>query len=101
MSFEMLVGLNVVDDAKYHEYRDNMKPILSEFGGGFSYDFKISEVLLSETTEDINRVFTIYFPDKETMEAFFSNPAYLKIKEHYYEGAVESTTIISRYEKNA
>ena len=100
MSFEMLVGLNVLDDAKYHEYRENMMPILSSYDGGFGYDFKISEVLLSETSDDVNRVFTIYFPDSETMEAFFSNPAYLKVKEQYFKGAVESTTIISSYEKN-
>ena len=63
----MLVGLNIVDDAKYQEYRENMQPILSEYGGGFNYDFKISEVLLTETGNDINRVFTIYFPYKPTV----------------------------------
>jgi len=98
--YEMLIGLNVLDDSKYEEYRENMKPILSSYEGGFGYDFKISEVLLTKTTNEINRVFTIYFPDIEKMEAFFSNPEYLKIKEQYFEGSVESTTIISTYTKN-
>jgi len=100
MLYEMLIGLNVLDDRKYQEYRENMKPILSSFGGGFGYDFKISEVLLAETTNDINRVFTIYFPDSEKMEAFFASPEYIKVKEKYFEAAVASTTIISSYEKN-
>ncbi len=100
MLYEMLIGLNVLDDRKYQEYRENMKPILSSFGGGFGYDFKISEVLLAETTNDINRVFTIYFPDSKKMEAFFSSQEYINVKAQYFEGAVARTTIISSYEKN-
>ncbi|MEP5611173.1 MAG: DUF1330 domain-containing protein [Cyclobacteriaceae bacterium] len=98
MKFEMLVGLNVIDDEKYQEYREAMRPILSDFGGDFGYDFKIAEVLRSATADTINRVFTINFPDKETMEAFFSNPEYLKAKEQFFEQSVESTTLISDYE---
>ncbi|PCJ89366.1 MAG: DUF1330 domain-containing protein [Flavobacteriales bacterium] len=100
MKYEMLIGLNVLDDSKYQEYRKNMRPILFSYGGGFGYDFKISEVLIAETTNDINRVFTIYFPSKAKMEGFFSNPAYIKVKEKYFNMAVESTTIISSYKKN-
>ena len=98
--YEMLIGLNVIDDGKYQEYRENMKPILASIGGGFGYDFKISKVLITKTTNDINRVFTIHFPHVEIMEAFFSNPEYIKIKEKYFEGSVESTTIISTYTKS-
>jgi uncharacterized protein (DUF1330 family) len=54
MSYEMLVGLNVLDDHMYQEYRNAMKPILAAYGGRFSYDFKVSEVLLSETSREIN-----------------------------------------------
>ncbi|MEH6592916.1 MAG: DUF1330 domain-containing protein [Halioglobus sp.] len=100
MSYEMLVGLNVLDDQMYQEYRDAMKPILAAFGGGFSYDFKVSEVLLSETSSEINRVFTINFPDSEKMESFFSNPEYIKVKKTYFEGSVGSTIIISNYENS-
>ena len=100
MSYEMLVGLSVLDDQMYQEYRDAMKPMLADYGGGFSYDFKVSEVLLSETSSKINRVFTINFPNNEKMEGFFSNPEYIKVKETYFEGSVGSTIIISNYEKN-
>ena len=98
--YEMLIGLNVLDDNKYQQYRENMKPILVSYGGGFGYDFKISEVLITKTTNDINRVFTIHFPDVEKMEAFFLNPEYIKIRGKYFEGSVESTTIISSYTKS-
>ncbi len=101
MAYEMLVGLHVTDEEKYEEYRKNMKPILSEYKGGFSYDFKISEVLISKTDNDINRVFTIHFPDRATMDSFFSNSNYLDVKRKYYEAAVASTTILSSYTKDS
>jgi uncharacterized protein (DUF1330 family) len=100
MSYDMLVGLNVLDDQMYQEYRGAMKPILAAYGGGFSYDFKVSKVLLSEASGEINRVFTINFPDNEKMEGFFSNREYIKVKDTYFEGSVGSTIIISSYEKN-
>ena len=100
MSYEMLVGLNVLDDHRYQEYRDAMKPILTAYGGGFGYDFKVSEVLLPKACSEINRVFTINFPDNEKMEGFFSNLEYIKVKEAYFEGSVGSTIVISSYEKN-
>lgn len=99
MSYEMLVGLNVLDDDKYQEYRVAMKPLLLTYGGKFGYDFKVSEVLLAEASEDINRVFTINFPDSDGMERFFSDPDYIKVRERHFEKSVGNTTIISSYEK--
>ncbi len=69
MVYEMLVGLHVTDDQRYQAYREKMTPVLVECGGGFGYDFRIAEVLKSQTDNEINRVFTIYFPDKEQLEA--------------------------------
>ena len=94
----MLVGLYVTDDKKYQEYRENMKPILSEYGGGFNYDFKVSEVLLSESDNDINRVFIIHFPDRGTKDSFFSDTKYLEVKKQYYKGSVQNTTVLSSFE---
>ena len=84
MSYEILVGLNVLDDDKYTDYRAAMKPVLSEYKGRFGYDFKVSDVLISEGDTDINRVFTINFASKSNMEDFFSNSTYLEIKEKYF-----------------
>ncbi len=99
MAYEILVGLNVLDDDLYSQYRAAMKPILIRFGGGFGYDFRIAEVLLSEVNKKINRVFTIHFPSKTDMESFFSDEEYLKVKEQFFIKSVGDTTIISSYEK--
>ena len=96
-SFEMLVGLNVINDLEYQKYREGMMPILKNYKGEFGYDFKVSEVLKSETDNNINRVFTIRFSDKDNMDAFFANEDYIKVKERYFKGSVESTTIIASY----
>ena len=61
MPFEMLVGLNVIDDDRYQAYRQAMMPILEIHSGDFGYDFVVSEVLKSRTANPINRVFTIHF----------------------------------------
>ena len=96
---EMLVGLNVINDSDYTKYREGMTPILKSIGGGFGYDFKIAEVLKSESGNIINRVFTIYFPSEEELNSFFSNSEYLKFKEQFFTSSVASTTIISTYNK--
>ncbi|MCG7499185.1 DUF1330 domain-containing protein [Vibrio sp. Of7-15] len=99
MSYEMLVGLNVVDSEVYQQYREAMTPILASYGGGFGFDGKVSEVLLPLGSEDINRVFTIFFKDRHAMEQFFAHPEYLKIKEQYFQKSVASTVIIASYDK--
>lgn len=97
--FEYVVGLEVVDDKMYDEYRKNMMPILKSFRGGFHYDFRIDEVLKTQSEDSINRVFTIYFPNKKTADSFFSDSLYLKVKEKYFEKSVRSMTIIAECEK--
>mgnify|MGYP003639358414 CR=1 FL=1 len=96
---EMLVGLHVTNEVDYAKYREGMTPILESFGGGFDYDFKISEVLKSQSSSHINRVFTIFFPDKNTMDLFFIDKDYLRFKDKFFTNAVESTTIMATYEK--
>lgn len=100
MSHEILVGLHVLNDNKYDKYRAAMKPIFSDFEGTFGYDFRVSDVLISEGNTNINRVFTLCFSCKSKMESFFSDPQYLLIKEKYFVESVANTTIISSYEKN-
>ena len=98
MAFEMLVGLKIKNAEVYQQYREAMYPLLQKCQGGFRYDFWIKETLRSETTNLIDRVFTIYFKDKEAKESFFSDPEYLEIKKKFFETSVETTTIISQYE---
>jgi uncharacterized protein (DUF1330 family) len=95
MSFERIMGLEVFDDEVYQQYRENMIPILKTFGGSFGFDFKVSDVLISKTEKPINRVFTIDFPSKEMMDGFFTDPAYLKVREEYFNNSVKSVTTIA------
>lgn len=99
MRFERLVGLYVTDEDMYKKYREAMLPILGTFGGAFSYDFKVSEVLKSEVKEKINRVFIIHFENEESMNLFFSNEKYLDVKEKYFVPSVSDVTEIAKYEK--
>lgn len=97
MAVEMLVALNVVDEEAYQVYREEMTPILHRYGGGFGYDFRVAEVLMSETDAPINRAFTIRFQDEASKEAFFSNDEYLQIRQRHFEASVADTTIIATY----
>ncbi len=97
MPYEMLVGLHVTNDKMYQDYREKMTPLLMDCGGGFGYDFRIAEVLKSRTDDEINRVFTIYFPDKKAMQQFFSAETYRAIKAQFFESSVASTTVIAEY----
>ena len=97
MLTERLVALCVTDDKMYQKYREGMLPILKSYGGGFGYDFKVSEVLKSRVNEPINRVFTIYFEGEKAMDNFFTDEKYLEIRNQYYEPAVSASTVIARY----
>ena len=95
---ETLVALQVTDDAGYAEYRREMTPLLEAVGGGFGYDFRVSEVLIAPTETPINRVFTIRFPTREANEAFFADPAYLAIRAEHFDPSVAETIRIATYE---
>ena len=99
MPFEMLVGLDVTDDAKYQSYRRAMTPILETYGGSFGYDFQVSNVLKAKTESPINRVFTLAFPDEDRRDRFFADAQYAEAKATYFDGAVGATTLIASYEK--
>ncbi|MCG7899269.1 MAG: DUF1330 domain-containing protein [Candidatus Thiodiazotropha lotti] len=101
MGFERIMGLNVTDDEAYQKYREEMEPILNSIGAAFGYDFKIAEVLRSKTDQPINRVFTIDFPNRAVMQAFFERPDYLAIKQRHLDGAINSKTVIALHETDA
>ena len=100
MTFERVVGLQVSNDEVYSQYRAAMLPLLLEHGGGFRYDFRVSEVLKNEEGKAINRLFLIYFESREKREAFFSNSAYLEIRQKYFDASVDAATIVSSYDRD-
>ncbi len=98
MSYEMTVGLDVQDAARYAEYRAGMTPILEAYGGGFRYDFEVARTLRKEDGGEINRVFVLRFPDRETKEKFFADAAYLAVREEYFVSSVGDVSLIAEYE---
>jgi uncharacterized protein (DUF1330 family) len=91
------VGLQVKDAKGCQTYREAMVPILLRDGGGFRYDFEVSKVLKpAEAT--MNRVFVIFFPDRSAKDAFFSDPAYLTVRQQFFKPSVESLSVIAEYE---
>lgn len=99
MAFEMMVGLFVKDQTTYAQYRAEMTPLLEAAGGRFRYDFEVSRKLKGDVDHEINRVFVISFPDRETKERFFGDARYLKIRGRLFESSVQHTVRIAEYSK--
>ena len=95
---DMLVGLEVKDEALYAAYRAAMKPILHARGGHFTCDFRVSEVLAGDVTGSvdprINRVFVLSFPDAAGRDAFFEDAEYQRVRERYFLGAVGAVEVM-------
>jgi uncharacterized protein (DUF1330 family) len=99
MTYEMIVGLTVADDAEYRQYRTEMTPLLHAAGGGFRYDFVVAKVLQSASDHPINRVFAIHFPDRRAKDAFFADARYLAVRGRHFDRAVTGRTTIAEYDR--
>ena len=97
--YVQVLGLHVTDDERYRRYREGMSPILQRYGGGFGYDFVVSHVLASESDSAINRVFTLWFPDRARAGAFFADPGYLVVRRERFEGSVAAVTLIAAFDE--
>ncbi len=95
---ETLVGLDVADNDGYQAYRDATFPLLERIGGGFRYDFTIAKILRNSAGHEINRVFIIYFPNRQARDRFFDDEAYREIRGRLFETSVRDTTIIGEWE---
>lgn len=100
-----LWGLHVADEPRYQRYRDAMTPLLHRHGGYFAYDVEVARVLASEAEQppgrEINRLFTIAFPDAATADRFFADPTYLAARREFFEPAVTAVTLIARFDEPA
>ncbi|MBL4698959.1 MAG: DUF1330 domain-containing protein [Phycisphaerales bacterium] len=95
--FELLIGLHVIDDNSYDQYRAGMTPILDSFGGYFRFDFRVSEMLKGEADDPFNRVFILSFPDQVSKEKFFADEAYKAVRAAHFDQAVRSVQQIAQY----
>jgi len=77
MFYDRIMGIEVIDEPMYQDYREAMNPLLKSVGGDFGFDFRVSEVLKSKTSDTINRVLSIEFPSEEDMNKFYNLPQYL------------------------
>jgi len=94
---EILIGMRVVDEDGYAQYRAGMTPILESMGGFFRYDMRVSELLKGEAPDEFNRLFLMSFPDQATSERFFADPEYLKVRETHFDNAVRSYSLIAQF----
>ena len=97
MSYELTVGLLVVDQKVYAQYRKEMRPLLEEAGGSFRYDFDVARTIQSEDGADINRAFVLQFPSQANKERFFADPRYVEIKSRLFDPAVTQRVFISEH----
>lgn len=98
MSYNKIVGLNVIDQASYQRYRDEMTPILLQHGGRFIYDFTIEKTLTSISSKPITRLFVISFPDQSSQDNFFKSENYLEIRKRWFVPAVDGITSLGNFE---
>jgi uncharacterized protein (DUF1330 family) len=80
MSYEMTVGLFVIDRKKYSDYRAEIAPLLEASRAGFRFDFEVARQLKTEAGSQINRLFVIRFPDRASKDSFFADPRYLEVR---------------------
>jgi uncharacterized protein (DUF1330 family) len=95
----LIIALEVKDQESYARYRAEMTPILTRYGGSFAFDFEVSKVLKSETSQRINRVFSIAFPDRDAQERLFRDPEYVIVRSTWFVPAVESTTVLGELDQ--
>lgn len=98
MAFSRIMAMQILNDERYATYRENMTPIMSEYGGRFEYDFTIKETLKKCCDVEINRVFMMVFPSKQQSLEFFSDPRYKEVRKTYFEDSVGSVTQIAEFE---
>lgn len=97
MAYEMLVAMNVTDPSEYRRYREGMLPILARYGGGFRYDFVVSQTLSPQPEHPVTRLFAIFFEDEAASRAFFADESYQAVRQRHYVGAVDGRTLVAAY----
>jgi len=93
--FDRTIGLEVLDDAVYTQYRAEMTPLLEAAGGRFVLDVRVAEVLRGPAGARFNRLFTIRFPSQAASGGFFADPAYLAIRQRLFVPSVGQVHVLA------
>lgn len=91
MSHTLLVCLDVSDVESYARYRQHMQPLLTEHQGQFVLDVEGGSPRVPHAPFPANRVLVIRFASEVSARAFFSDPAYVSVKERWFTPAVRHT----------
>src|SRR5215510_8723219 len=97
---EILIGVQVVDEAGYAKYRAEMTPLLEAYGGRFVVDVRTSDVLRAPAPGAFNRLFTIRFPSRQNRDAFFADHDYAAIRTRLFEPSVSGSVRASRIRRD-
>ena len=98
MAVERLIGVQVIDDLEYEEYRRQLAPLLQAAGGQFVVDVRVSEVLTAPSDARFNRLFVLRFASAEAMQTLFEGAAYLAVREAHLESSVSAITMLATYQ---
>jgi uncharacterized protein (DUF1330 family) len=94
---EILIGVQVIDEAGYARYRAEMTPVLEAHGGRFVLDVRVAEILRASSPAAFNRLFSIRFPSARHRDAFFANPDYMAIRARLFEPSVSEMVRLGDY----
>ena len=90
---EVLMGVQVIDEAGYARYRSEMMPLLDAHGGRFVLDVRVAEILPTPTPSAFNRLFVVRFPSAQQRDAFFAHRDYAAIRTRWFEPSVSGGVI--------
>ena len=88
MSHVRFVCLHVTDATIYAGYRERMTPILADHGGHFLLDVQGGDVRTHPADFDTNWVLMLSFPSAAAADGFFSDPAYVAVRDAWFDRSV-------------
>ena len=80
VSYQVLIGINVLNNESFVEFHSAIQPVLYRYEGEFSYDIDVPSTLLTGRVIKINHIYTLRFTSRVKMEEFFSDREYLLVR---------------------
>lgn len=78
---KLVFALKITDEEKYREYRNKIKPLMSQLDIVVLKEYRISKTVHSnDEKESVNMLAMFGFPNLETKEKFFSSDIYQRVK---------------------
>ena len=97
MSYQLLVGLNVLDDKILSEFHASIKPLLANYDGEYCYDINAPSTLITKRHTNINYAFTLSFASKEKATMFLADKDYRKVRGRHVLKTFSSEQVLFGY----